>query len=111
MRRRLPPLPPLLACHAQGRTGERLQPRPADGVAAVLADSVGAVVEALQGALDLGQEVAAVGGQRHLVLALEGLGAGVGLVVTGALTAVALQRRPGALRLGDLAAQLPRLLV
>ncbi len=95
--------------HTQGCTRECLQPCLADRIAAALANAVGAVIESLQGPLDLGQQIPAVGGERHLVLALEGLGAGVGLVVAGAVAAVTLQRCPGLLGIADLAAQLARL--
>ena len=75
------------------------------GVAALLAPAVGAGVEPAERALDLHQQVAAVVGQRHLVLALEGLGAGVGLVARALAALVALELLAGGLGAVDLAAQ------
>src|SRR5690606_31289492 len=49
------------ASHAQGRPRERLQPRLADRVPAVLAHAVGAVVDAGQSPLGLAEDLAVAG--------------------------------------------------
>src|SRR5919106_3442992 len=79
-RRCLATLLPFLACHAQCRTREGLQPSLADRVAAPLADAVCAVVDAGEGPLGLAEDLSMARGQRHLVLSLERLRTGVGLV-------------------------------
>src|SRR3954454_10955102 len=78
----------LLACHAQCGTREGHEPHLADGVAARLADAVGAVVDACQGPLDLRQLVALAVEDGQLVVALEAGRAEVGLVLAGAVTRV-----------------------
>ena len=101
----------LLACRRTGSHAGTPAGAPSDRVAAVLAAPVGAGVEPRQRALDLREQVAAVVGQRHLVLALERLGAGVGLVAGALAAGVTLQRRLHLLRLVDLAAQVLGLLL
>src|SRR5690349_15944417 len=88
---------PLLARHAQGRARERLQARLHDRLVAALAPPVRPLVQPLHRALHLHQQVAAVVGDGQLLLPLEGLRAGVGLVVARAVAAGLLQ--PG--QLGD----------
>ena len=66
------------------------------GVAAPLAPAVAALVEPVERPLHLGDPLQDVVGQRDLLLALERLGAGVGLVVAGRVG------EPVALQLGDL---------
>src|SRR5689334_6930234 len=78
----------LLACHAHCGTGERHQTILADGVAADLADSVGAVGDPFERVLGLIEHVARVIDDRHLLVALERRGADVGLVAAGALARV-----------------------
>src|ERR1044072_6979946 len=75
----------LLALHAEGGPGERLHAGLADRVAARLAQPVRAVVQALQRVLGLGEHLAGVVGERHLVLPGDVLGADVSLVVAGAV--------------------------
>src|SRR5690349_12056273 len=51
-------LVPLLGLEAQGRDGPRLQPGQADRLAGLLAEAVGAVLEAPQRLVDLGDQLA-----------------------------------------------------
>ncbi len=84
---------------------EDLQPGLADALAAGLADPVGAGRDAVERALGLQQHVPGVVGDRHLVLALEVLRAGVGLVVAGAGAGVAQQVAERLVGGGDVGAQ------
>src|SRR3954454_18932056 len=78
----------LLACHAQCGTREGHQPHLADGVAARLTDAVRAVVDATQGAFDLGQLVPLAVEDGELVVTLEAARADIGLVLAGAVAGV-----------------------
>src|SRR5674476_50578 len=86
------------AWHAQGRTREGQKTILADRVAARLADAVGAVDDPLEGMFALFEHHARVVGQRDLLLTLERLGSGVGLVIAGTVTGVS--HETGQLRLG-----------
>ena len=77
----------------------------ADRVAAGLADAVGAVVEPFEGVHVLPEHLAGVVGQRDLLLALEGLGSGVGLVVARPVAGVTHQADEVCLGDRDLTAQ------
>src|SRR5665647_65383 len=70
-----------LAWHAQRRTWEDQKTILADRVSAVFADSIAAVQNPLERVLALFGHLPGVVDQRDLLLALEGLGAGVCLVV------------------------------
>src|SRR5665647_2623344 len=76
-----------LAWHAQRRTWEDQKTILADRVAAVFADSIAAVQDPLERVLALLRHLAGVVDQRDLLLALEGLGAGVCLVVAALVAA------------------------
>ena len=73
-----------------------------DGLATVLADSVAAVVHLLQCPTILIEQITGIVGERDLLLALERLGSGVGLVVACAVTGVLHQVLQFGLRRGDL---------
>ena len=75
------------------------------GVAAVLALAVAAVGDALERVLGLLEHVAGVVDDDHLLVALEGRGADVGLVVAGALAGVLDHAREIALDLDELAGE------
>src|SRR5260221_656215 len=79
----------LLAAHAQGRPGERLQAGLADRLTARLAPAVGACVNSRQRPLGLDKQIARVVGQRELMLPLVGLRSHVGLVVAGIADGIA----------------------
>src|SRR4029453_16261646 len=84
----------------EGSGGESRQSLDGDRVTAPLAPTVVALAEPLDGALHLSDPLEQVVGERDLLLALERLGAGVGLVVTGRIG------EPAPLQFGDLAERL-----
>src|SRR6187401_1348423 len=90
------PLLQLLATDAERSGRECGKPLDRNGGAALLTPAVVALLEALEGALDLVDPLEDVVGEGDLLLALEGLGARVGLVVAGGIG------QPVALGLGDL---------
>src|SRR5690606_6081575 len=81
----------LLARDAQGRAREGHDPGLADRLAARLARAEGARLEPLEGVGGLLEHVARVVHERELLLALEGRGTRVGLVVARAVARVAQQ--------------------
>src|SRR5665647_1153422 len=94
-----------LAWHAQRRTWEDQKTILADRVAAVFADSIAAVQDPLERVLALLRHLAGVVDQRDLLLALEGLGAGVCLVVARPVAGVTHQPGEVVLSRRDLGAK------
>ena len=89
MRQRSATFLKLFARHTQSDPREGLQPELTDREFTPLTDTIRTVVEPSQRALILLEQHTSIVGQRHLVFALERLGASVSLIIARTITGVA----------------------